>query len=539
MTSELFLTDRELCDLECLLLGAYEPLDGFLRQLDYHSVLANARLTSGKVWSLPVVLTVSPTFVSGHTVVLKDPQGIILAHLVNPEIYQPDPEAEAMAVWGSIDVNHPQIKHLLRDEPYMYLGGTVVPESLPVHYDFLDYRLSAAAVKEFITDNGWKTVVGFQTRNPMHRSHYELTQYALREAGPDAKLLLTPAVGPTQTCDVEYSIRVRCYLEIIGEYPAGSIKLVLLPLAMRMAGPREALHHALIRKNYGCTHFIVGRDHAGPSYKRQDGNSFYGDYDAQNLVQQFADEIGIKIITSTQIVYVPSEDLYQPIHETAGKEVWNISGTRQRQILKAGKPLPKWYTFSAISEILSKFYPPKHEQGLCIYFVGLSGSGKSTTANMLVQQLITLTGRQVTLLDGDLVRKNLSKGLGFSREDRSTNVQRVGWVASEIVRHRGIAVCSTIAPYSEDRLVNRRAAEKCGHYVEIWMNTPLHECEERDHKGLYKRARTGEILQFTGVSDPFEMPEADIVLDGSGNVQIADNVAAILQYLRGRGLLVV
>jgi len=536
------LNDRELFDLECILLGAFAPLKGFMRQTDYFSVLQTMRLVSGELWPIPVNLAVNSdqreTIKSGTTVLLKDPQGIPLAELENVEIYKPEPHYEALSVFGSDDVNHPFIAHLLRNEDYWYIGGEIKQLHPPQHYDFLNYRFSAAECREWLTKNNWNTVVGFQTRNPMHRSHFHLTKYALEQAGPDAKLLLTPAVGPTQVCDVEYPTRVKGYISLMDEYPQGIAKLVLLPLAMRMAGPREAVLHAIVRANYGCTHFVVGRDHAGPSYKKQNGDTFYGPYDAQELLYKYCSELSIKIITSVQIVYVKETQQYLPIDKVPkGQTVLNISGTKQREMLETGEPLPEWFTFPSVSAELVKRYPPKDKQGLCIYFVGLSGAGKSTSANMLVQKLSELCSRRITLLDGDIVRLHLSKGLGFSREDRSINVRRVGWTASEIVKHGGICVCSTIAPYQDDRAYNRQEISKWGHYIEVWVNTPIENCEQRDIKGLYKLAREGKLANFTGVNDPFEIPEPELTIDGSKFENLDQNLNIIIDFLLNQGFI--
>lgn len=536
------LTNRELCDLECILLGAYNPLKGFLRERDYLSVLRNMRLSTGELWSLPITLSINKRDMERlkgqENIILKDIQGITMAELCNVEIYKPNPEEEVISVYGSKDDNHPDIKYLLREEEYWYVGGEIKVILLPPHYDFLDYRLSASETIEWLKENKWKTIVGFQTRNPMHKSHFYLTKYALEMAGEDAKLLLTPAVGQTQSCDVDYSTRVKGYISLLKYYGIDTAKLVILPLAMRMAGPREALLHAIVRKNYGCTHFVIGRDHAGPSYKKKNGENYFEPYQAQDLVNSFIDELKIKIITSKQISFVPSLNKYLPSEKIpAGIEICNISGTQQRTMLENGEILPEWFTFPEIYQILSKRYPPKYKRGLCIYIVGLSGSGKSTFANYLVQKLSETCDKPVTLLDGDIVRTNLSKGLGFSKQDRSTNVRRVGWTAQQIVKHRGIVVCSTIAPYQQDRDYNKSLIEEWGNYVEIWMNTPLNICEQRDIKGLYKLARQGKINNFTGINDPFEMPKSDLTLTGEHFDNINENIQSVMNYLYDKNFL--
>jgi sulfate adenylyltransferase len=389
-------------------------------------------------------------------------------------------------------------------------------------FDFQEDRMTPEQTRIFFADNDWSTIIGFQTRNPMHRSHLELTKYAMKQVNnDDTKLLIQPIVGVTQECDIDYYTRVKCYKLIMKEYPEGSAKLSLLPLSMRIAGPREAMWHALIRKNYGCTHFIVGRDHAGPSSKKKNGDSFYGPYDAHELLEKHTDEIGIEIVKSKMIVYVKDTQDYMPIDEVPeGMEVLNISGTEQRRMLRNSEEIPSWFTYPSIVEELRKSVVPLDKRGFCIYLIGLSGSGKSTIANTLKNKLQELVDRPISILDGDIVRKNLSKGLGFSKEDRSTNVKRIGYVASEIVKHRGIAICSNIAPYEEDRLENRKLISEHGGYIEVYVNTPLETCEDRDVKGLYKLARQGVIKEFTGISDPFEKPEhSEIVLNDCKNLQ--------------------
>jgi sulfate adenylyltransferase len=538
----LTLSERELNDLECLLLGAYSPLYGFLCENDYLSVLNNMRLCDGTLWPIPITLTIDTkqkdALNNDDTILLKDPQGIPLAKLVNIEIYKPNPHNEALAVFGSTDINHPSIKQLLREEEYWYVGGELEKLRLPPHYDFLEYRLSAEESRAFIKSNNWKSIIGFQTRNPMHRSHYHLTKYAMTQVGVDSKLLLTPAVGLTQSCDVDYSTRVKGYIALLNYYPTNNVKLVLLPLAMRMAGPKEALLHALVRANYGCSHFIVGRDHAGPSYKKQDGSDFYSPYAAQELLLKYNNELPLSIITCSQVVYVKELNGYLPIEKVdKNMTIVNISGTRQRELLENGEPLPEWFTFPEVSAGLLKRYPPKHKQGLCIYFVGLSGAGKSTLANFIVQKLAEISSKRITLLDGDIVRLNLSKGLGFSKQDRSTNVRRVGWTASEIVKHGGICVCATIAPYQSDRDYNRQEITKWGHYIEIWVNTDINICEERDIKGLYKLARDGKIEHFTGINDPFEVPNSEIIINAGSINDLDKNISQIIEYIHKNDLL--
>ena len=515
----LTLNRRELSDLECLLDGSYAPLTGYMTQAEYQSVLATCRLANGSLWALPIVLHISTSVMVEITnqqltqLSLRDETSLPVATLTISEMYRPDYEAECRQIYGTTDRNHPTVQRILQQDGY-YVAGTVIPLQPIQHYDFLQYRLTPSDVRQQIQERGWTTIVGFQTRNPLHRSHVELTKLALQHAGPDAKLLLHPVVGETQECDIDYFTRCKCYEHVLPYYPDNTVLLALLPYSMRMGGPREALQHAIIRKTYGCTHFVVGRDHAGPSYKTQSGTSFYGPYDAQNFVQQYASELGIQIIALQNIQYIPdhgyfTEDRIPP--ELATK-VQNLSGTELRSLLSKQLPIPKWYTYPEIAQELQKAYRLQ-TTGVCIYLVGLSGSGKSTIANALRITLLQQTDRIVSLLDGDVVRLYLSKGLGFSKADRSTNVRRIGYVASEIVKHGGVVICANIAPYAEDRQYNRQLISQYGRYIEVFVDTDLSTCEARDVKGLYRLAREGVLKEFTGISDPFERPEdADLVL---------------------------
>lgn len=529
------LNNRELCDLELLLNGAFNPLQGFLTQQDYLSVLNEMRLSTGELWPIPIVLKINESQkdeIEKHNfVVLTDNTNLPIAKLYISDIYKPDLHHEFTSVFGCDDDNHPYISEMLKNRDIYYVGGRVEKIRLPVHYDFENIRLTPAETREYFKKNNWENVVGFQTRNPMHRSHYELTKYAMNCTGDEnAKLFLNPVVGVTQECDVDYYTRVKCYKILVeNHYSKGQVLLNLLPLSMRMAGPREALWHALIRQNYGCTHFVVGRDHAGPSYKKKDGSSFFGPFDAHELLEKHKDELKIEVVKSQFIVYVEELKKYLPMDQVPkGMNVLNISGTQQRKMLKNGEKIPDWFSFSDVVTELRKKYRPK--KGVCVYFVGLSGSGKSTLANALRQKLLEGDiSQEITILDGDIVRQNLSKGLKFSREDRSTNVRRIGYVASEIVKHSGIVICANIAPYLDDRKYNRELISKYGKYIEVFVDTPLETCEKRDVKGLYALARQGIIKQFTGISDPFEAPENPElkVFDGD----ISETVNKILELM--------
>ena len=518
----LILNKLLLCDLELIMNSALYPLAGFMCEREYCSVLESMCLLDGSLFALPVNLPISECEYENikdcKYITLKDEQLFSLALVEIIDIYKPDLEKECLLAYSTTDTNHPYVNCVMNRKNMYYVGCNIIENiHLPRHYDFTDIRLTPKQTKEYFKNNDWSTIIGFQTRNPMHKSHYELTKFALRCAGPNAKLLLHPSVAYTQTCDVDYHVRVKCLKEMVKYYNEGQVLLSLLQLCMRMAGPREAIHHAIIRQNYGCTHFIVGRDHAGPSYKTKDGSLFYGPYDAQQLALQKQDKLNIKIIVLDNIVYVKELRLYmQEKDVNSNNTILNISGTEQRKMLSFGQTIPEWYAFPEVANILKNAYANK--TGICFYFIGLSGAGKSTLACALIDKLQE-EGRKITYLDGDNIRLNLSKGLGFSKDDRSTNVRRIGFVSGEVVKHSGICVVANIAPYDVDRKFNRNLISEHGHYVQIFVNTTITVCEERDCKGLYKLARNGTITNFTGINDPFEIPDdSEIILDGQMDI---------------------
>ena len=509
-------TPRQLCDLELLLNGGFSPLTGFMGSADHAAVCADMRLADGTLWPMPITLDVSEataeTLETGGTLALRDEEGVMLAVLHIDDIWRPDREAEAQAVFGTTNKEHPGVAQLLdRTEP-VYVGGRVEGLQPVGHYDYKRLRHTPAELRTAFGKLGWTKVVAFQTRNPMHRAHQELTLRAAKEI--EANLLIHPVVGMTKPGDVDHYTRVRCYQALLPRYPQNTAMLSLLPLAMRMGGPREAVWHAIIRKNHGCTHLIVGRDHAGPGSDSA-GNPFYGPYDAQELLSQHEAELGVAMVPFKLMVYVEDTDAYSPIDEVPeGKRSLNLSGTELRDRLARGSEIPPWFTFPSVAEELKRSHPPRHQQGFTLLFTGLSGSGKSTIANVLLVKLLEMGGRAVSLLDGDLVRKNLSSELGFSREHRDINIRRIGYVASEITKHGGIAVCAPIAPYDSVRKQVRAMIEPLGGFMVVHIATPLEECEKRDRKGLYAKARAGIIKEFTGISDPYEEPEdAEIVID--------------------------
>ena len=513
------LNDRQICDLELILNGGFEPLNGFLGKRDFESVINDLRLENGALWPIPITLDVSIEFAellsNGDSITLKDKEGFSLAIMEISDIWEPDRAKEATLVFGTNDDKHPGVNYLLNESNPIYIGGNLKCIDLPHHYDYKNLRHSPEALKKKFQEMGWNKIVAFQTRNPLHRAHVEMTLKAIKEL--DANLLIHPVVGMTKPGDVDHYTRVRCYNHVLDRYPDNSAILSLLPLAMRMGGPREALLHAIIRKNYGCTHLIVGRDHAGPGNDKV-GKPFYGPYDAQNIIEKYKDEIGIQMVPFKFLVYLSDQDSYKPIDEVPdGVNYKTISGSELRKHLDEGTNIPEWFTYKEVAKELQRSNPPKEKRGFTIFFTGLSGSGKSTLANGLMVKLLENGNRPVTLLDGDIVRTHLSSELGFSKEHRSLNVRRIGFVASEITKNKGIAICAPIAPYKKDRRSNRDLISKLGGYIEVHVSTSIEKCEERDAKGLYKLAREGVIKEFTGISDPYEAPEnAEIVIDSSG-----------------------
>jgi sulfate adenylyltransferase len=533
------LSERQICDLELLMGGGFSPLNGFMVRADYERVCTDMRLRDGTLWPMPITLDlpaqVADRLQPRQTIALRDAEGVMLAALTVDEIWQPDHEAEAVSVFGTDNPEHPGVHHLLYKSHPLYVGGRIEGVQRPVHYDFQALRMTPTDLREEFTSRGWTRIVAFQTRNPMHRAHVELTRRASEEV--DASLLIHPSVGMTKPGDVDHYTRVRCYQSILDRYPDKKAVLALLPLAMRMGGPREAVWHAIIRKNYGCTHLVVGRDHAGPG-SDSSGKPFYGPYQAQELLAEHEAELGIGIVDFKMMVYAPERDEYFPEDEVpAGTQTVSISGTELRQRLSSGTEIPGWFSYPEVVAELRRTHAPRTEQGFTVFFTGLSGSGKSTIANALLVKLLELGGRAISLLDGDLVRKNLSSELGFSKEHRDLNIRRIGFVASEVTKAGGIAICAPIAPYDETRKAVRAMIEGLGGFLLVYVDTPIEICEERDRKGLYAKARLGIIPEFTGVSDPYEAPvDAEVVIRTEDTS--ADEAAnRILRYLEKVGYL--
>jgi sulfate adenylyltransferase len=529
-------SERVVCDLELLASGAFSPLDRFMGSDDYRRVLDEMRLASGHVFPIPVTLPVEPgsDIHLDRDIALRNAKNELLAVLTIEEIYSWDRAEVAQKVFGSTDLRHPLVAEMHRWGS-LNMSGRLQVLQMPSHYDFRELRLIPAETRARLEAFGHPNIVAFQTRNPLHRVHEELTKRAAQEV--DGVLLLHPVVGLTKPGDVDHFTRVRTYRALADRYyERDRILLALLPLAMRLAGPREALWHAVIRRNYGANHLIVGRDHAGPG-NDSTGKPFYGPYDAQELVSQYEAELGVGMVPFQQLVYLPDENRYEEVSKIpADVRTADISGTQVREdYLNNGKPLPGWFTRPEVAEILAESYPPRHKQGVCIWFTGLSGAGKSTTAEVLTQLLLE-HGRQVTMLDGDVVRTHLSKGLGFSKEDRDTNIRRIGFVAAEIVRHGGTVVGAAVSPYRATRNDVRTMVGN-DHFVEVFVDTPLEVCEARDFKGLYAKARRGELTGFTGIDDPYEAPLSPEIRLDTVSRTAEENAHAIIQYLLDHGLI--
>jgi sulfate adenylyltransferase len=528
------LTPRNICDLELLAVGGFSPLRSFMGEADYRRVLAEMRLADGTLFPMPITLTAGREagLRLDSEVALADQHNNVLAVLRVEEIFEWDREAEARAAYGTSDVRHPLVSEM-SSWGEVCVSGPLTVLRLPRYYDFNALRLRPAEVRRALTARGHRNVVAFQTRNPVHRAHEELTARAANDIG--GTLLLHPVVGLTKPGDIDHFTRVRSY-RVLAEryYDPSRMMLALLPLAMRMAGPREALWHAVIRRNYGANHLIVGRDHASPG-KDSTGKPFYGPYDAQDLVEEHSGETGVRPVRFSELLYLPDENRYEDQGKIPeGRRTASISGTEVReQYLQRGRPLPQWFTRPEVASILQQAHPPRHEQGFCLWFTGLSGAGKSTTAEIVTVKLLE-HGRQATVLDGDVVRTHLSKGLGFSKEDRDTNIRRIGFVAAEIVRHGGAVICAAVSPYQSTRN-ECRTSMPAGRFLEVFVDTPLEVCEERDVKGMYRQAREGKIQNFTGINDPYEAPlHAEITIDTVSRTA-EENADRILAYLAEQG----
>jgi len=531
------INQRALNDLELLATGGFSPLDRFMDKSTYERVLHEMRMDGGTLWPLPITLTANPSELPrvGSELVLRNALNDPLAIMKLEEVFSWDPEKEARLAYGTDDARHPMVSEM-GGWGKVCISGELKVINLPKYHDFIEIRRTPGEVREMLTAMGHENVVAFQTRNPLHRIHEELTKRAAEKVG--GSLLIHPVVGMTKPGDVDHYTRVRIYKAVVDNYyDKNNTALSLLPLAMRMAGPKEALLHAIIRRNYGANHFIVGRDHAGPG-NDSSGKPFYGPYDAQEIMVEHEAEIGVKMVPFEMLVYLPDEDRYVEVKDVPeGAKTLNISGTQVRDdYLAKGELLPEWFTRPETAEILRQSYPPRHDQGFCIWFTGLSGSGKSATTQVLTDLLLE-RGKILTVLDGDVVRTHLSKGLGFSAEDRDTNILRIGFVAGELVRHGGAVVCAAISPYRNARNEARKMVGD--NFIMVHMDTPVEVCEQRDVKGLYAKARQamvdGKPMGFTGVDDPYEEPiDPEITLAGVG-VTPEENARQIIAYLEEQG----
>ncbi len=532
---------RQMCDLELLLNRAFYPLDGYLTEKNYLSVLSDMRLTNGTIWPMPICLDVPEKTASalkpGDKLALNDEEGFQLALLTISDIWKADKKKEAEAVFGTRDAQaHPGVRSLYENTQQYYLGGTLEGLSLPIHYDFKEIRLSPAESHRRFSLNGWRQVMGFHTDAYLHCAHKEMILKAARDAG--ASIFLQPVAGLDHPGNLDHYTHVRCYQEIITKFPRNMISLGLLPLASRRAGPREALWQAIIKKNYGCSHFLVAQDHSDPFANQLDKDNFYADGEAQKLVKEHEEDTGIKMVAEEKMVYVEDQAQYLPLKDVQDNmEVKNISSSELQRRLENGLEIPAWFSYPDVVAELRRAFPPRSKQGFTIFITGFSGSGKSTLAKVLMVKFLEMRDRPVTLLDGDIVRRNLSSELTFSKEHRNLNITRIGFVASEITKNGGIALCAPIAPYEESRLVNRELISKCGGYIEVYMATPLDVCEQRDRKGLYAKARAGKIASFTGVSDPYTPPSNPEITIDTSELTPAEAAQEVLLYLEEQGYL--
>ena len=505
---DVILNDRQICDFELLTTGVFSPLKGFMKQIDYESVLDRMRLESGELWPIPICLDIpqnlAATLETGQSVALRDFEGFLLGIMNIEDIWPMDIEKEAIAIYNTLDKSHPGVDYLYNKSGKYYIGGEIQALSLPIHPDFKQIRNTPAEVRNIFSKLDWKRIVGFQTRQPIHRPQFEMTIQAMRKAR--ANLLLLPATGVTKPGDFDHFTRMRCYQKVAAHYPPDSYILNLLPLAMRMAGPREAILHMIIGKNFGCTHFVIGHDHASPGNDSKNKPFFKYD-EATKLARNATKELGVETITFEEMVYLPFDDEYKIASQVPkDKDTISFTGTDIQKRIRTGKKVPDWATFPEVIKELQKSYPPPSKQGFTVFCTGLSGAGKSTIAKILYSKFLEMGTRPVTLLDGDIVRRNLSSELNFSKEHRDINVNRIGFVAAEITKNRGIAICAPIAPYETTRARIRESIEAHGGFFEVHVSTPITECEKRDRKGMYAKARAGLLKGFTGVDDPYEDP---------------------------------
>lgn len=534
---DILLNSRQLCDFELLATGAFSPLTGFMNREDYESVVDRMRLKDDTLWPIPICLDVSEDTTAdlktGQPAAIRDPEGFLLAVIHIEDIWSPDREHEALSVYGTQDTRHPGVGYLKNNSGEVYISGKLEVLSLPIHFDFRKLRQTPSEVRAVYKKLGWSRVVGFQTRNPIHRPQFEITLRAMQQA--NANLLLLPLTGVREGGNFDHYTRVRCYQAIAKRYPPDSHLLNLLPLAIRMAGPRNALLHIIIAKNYGCTHFIIGRDHASPR-NGNDREPLYGPNEARDMVSAHCAEVGIEVVAFEEMVYLPFEDEFRFSGQVPTEtQTMSLTGTDIRDRVRSGRRVPDWATFPEVLDELQKGYPLPANQGFTVFLTGLSGAGKSTIAKILYSKFLEIGGRPVTLLDGDIVRHNLSSELTFSKKHRDINVRRIGFVAGEITKNRGIAICAPIAPYENTRSEIRKEIEAYGGFFEIHVATPIEVCEKRDRKGMYAKARAGLIQGFTGVDDPYEVPALPELSIDTTNLSPEESARQILLLLGQRG----
>jgi sulfate adenylyltransferase len=534
---DITLSDHHMCDLELIATGALSPLEGFMVQADYESVIDRMRLQDDTLWPIPVTLDISKNkangMEAGQSAALRDPEGFLLAVMHIEDIWKPDKEREAQGVFNFTEAVHPGVRHLFNEVKEYYVGGRIEVISLPLHYDFKKLRQTPLEVRSACRKFGWQRMVGYQTSSVMHRQQFEITLEAMRRA--KANLLLLPVVGVIRTEEFDYYTRVRCNQKVMRHYPPDTHILSLLPHFLRMAGPREAILNAIIAKNYGCTHFMVSHDHADPCIGRNNGCSYNG-AETGSIIEKCKDDLGIPILRFEQMVYLSLEDEHRFINKVPkNSRTIQMNGSDIRARIRTGRKVPGWASFPEVLDELRKAYPPPSQQGFTVFCTGLSGAGKSTVAKVLFSKMLEIGQRPVTLLDGDIVRHNLSSELTFSKEHRDINVRRIGFVATEITKNRGIAICAPIAPYERTRLEIRQAIEAHGGFIEIHVATPLHECEKRDRKGMYAKARAGLIKGYTGIDDPYEAPKAPELYIDTTDITPDEAAQEILLYLGQKG----
>lgn len=538
--SEIYLSARQLCDLELLLNRGYYPLAGYLNREDYDCVVENMRLADGSVWPMPICLDVdrrtAEKIANGDRIALNDQEGFLLAILSVEDVWKPDKEKEAHSIYGSDDPKvHPGVRQLYDSQGEYYIGGTLEGVSLPIHYDFQQLRLSPSETVRAFTMNGWRRVIGFHTDEYLHCAHREMVIAAAREA--NAAIFLQPVADLSHPGNVDYYTQIRCYQAFVEKFPANMIKLGITPFASRMAGPKEALWQAIIRKNFGCSNFIVAEDHADPICGNEGGERFYPRGAAQKLVADYENETGIAMVPQRDMGYDEKLEKYVALEGANLEDVATISSNELRRRLRNGDAVPSWFSYPEVVEQLKGSFPPRSKQGFTVFMTGLSGSGKSTIAKVLLVKFMEMCDRPVTLLDGDIVRKNLSSELNFSEEHRNLNITRIGFVASEITKNGGVALCAPIAPYESSRQANRELISRYGGYIEVHVSTPLAVCELRDRKGLYAKARAGKVKGVTGITDPYIPPSKPELTIDTTDITPMEAVQEILLYLEEQGYL--